>query len=433
MSSAPEARAGGRARAAAWLLGALLIAPPAIAPLASAAQSPAGSEALATGDPTLDAVAAIAHDMVSRPERCTWLEPLIARLAAARPTLAAELTALCTRPVEVTGDARASVDGVDLAETGGRAWIGPRRLTLARGDQRVQRGLCVATTGAVRVDATVLGSTGGTVAERALAHEVAAFSALEAGDRCTAIAELSAAYAEVPAPGYAFNIALAYAEWPGHCTHARRAFESLLDRCDACAEGPRARERLAELATTCSSTVVVTARTPFVLRIGAQALGESAPDPVRAGLHRAQVTIPSGLQILTAAPAAGGERVLAVALEAGERAELEAGLEVLAADDAWSPARTYAAIGTTGLAVVALGASAILGGAYAGSSDELDALPAQGQREPAVALRARAEEVVSAGNGYRTGVYVALGVGVASAVASALLWLWPSDGAEETP
>ncbi len=389
-------------------------------------------------DPEIAAIAAIAHDLVSRPERCVWLEPYMARLAAAQPARAAELTALCTRPVEVSGDARVSVDGAPLAETGGRAWVGSRRVTLERGDQRVERGLCVALDGPTRVDATAVTPTGATVAERALAREVAAFAALEAGDRCTAIAELGAAYAEVPAPGYAFNVALAYAEWPGRCADARRAFEALLTRCDACAEGPRARERLAALATTCASTVAVSAPAPFELRLGAQVLGRSAPDPVRADRHRAEVSVPSGLQVLAVAPRAGGEaRAIAVALDAGERAQLDVALDPPTAAER-STARTAAAIGTAGLSAVALGASAIFGVAYGGASDDLAALPSQGAQQPGVPLRGQAELLVSDGNGYRTGAYVALGVGVASAVASALLWLWPTgeagdDEAEVAP
>lgn len=391
----------------------------------------ARAQAQAPPDPAVEAVATIAHDLVSRPERCTWIEPLMPALRTARPQLATELTALCTRPIQVTGDARAEVDGVDLSSTGGRAWIGPRRLTLVSGDRRVDRGLCVAPGGVTRVDAGVAASAGGTVAERALAHEVAAFTALEAGDRCTAVAELSAAYAEVPAPGYTFNIALAYAEWPGHCTDARRAFEALLARCEACAEGPRARERLAELATTCSSTVVVRAPAPFVVRLGEREIATSTPDPVRPGQHRADSVVPSGLQVLAIAPTSGPAQLRAVALGAGERAELVVPLEVVA--EARSPTRTFVAIGAAGLAAVALGTSAALAGAYGGASGDLDALPARGAAEPGVPLVDEAESLASAGNGYRTGVYVALGVGVASAVVSAVLWLWPDSGTEEAP
>ena len=82
-------------------------------------------------------------------------------------------------------------------------------------------------------------------------HEEAAYAHVYAERRCEAVVEMRRAYAAHPDAAFLFNVATAYALWPGHCPEAVDHLQRYLAACPACAQADAARGRLAELQRHC--------------------------------------------------------------------------------------------------------------------------------------------------------------------------------------
>lgn len=97
---------------------------------------------------------------------------------------------------------------------------------------------------------------------RVAKHKRAAFRLFEQKRWSEGIAEMEAAHALLPHPGFLLNVAVAYHRWGGHCEEALERFDAFFESCPDCALRQAARERRVEIVEACEVPVSVRTEPP---------------------------------------------------------------------------------------------------------------------------------------------------------------------------
>ncbi len=343
--------------------------------------------------------------------------------AAEGRELQARLAPACSARLELAGDGEGGLgEALEALPRALSLWAGRHRLVLKERGRRSGVFWCAAPGGRehleVRAGAVIAVPEGLKPGALAFAHQEAALAHAQSGRFCAAVADFEAAHAAQPEPGFVYNLALAWANWPGRCAEAIAAFDRFLEACPECPQSAEARRRRAHMQGPCSGTLAVTTEpVSAVVQVG----GAPTPSPfsrtLRPGSHR----------LLFQAP---GHREVEVTARVypGEVNQLTLTLEPLPG----APPGPWPWV-AGGLGVASLGAGAFFAWRADQDREDVDALMKAARAQPEVSRLDEAEAKLIDYGQNRALAFMGFGLGLVGLGVGGVLWWMEFEGTAVAP